>query len=47
MIISIMKTGWRTRGMARIWGLVFIVEIMKCVEFGITVKDQHGCQADR
>lgn len=33
--------------MVRIWELVFIVEIMRCVEFGIAVKDQHGCQADR
>lgn len=41
VIMSIMKTGWRGRGMARIWGLVFIVEIMRCVEFGIAAKDPH------
>lgn len=33
--------------MARIWGLVFIAEKMVRVEFGIAVKDQHRCQADR
>lgn len=46
MIIPTEKTGWRAKGMTKIWELVFIVKIKRFMRFEISAKYQHRSQAD-